>query len=384
MSSELNIELPRTVDVGAIDRELRNLWREASSDTAHPVARARILNLVVFVDAPELEAVADMAAELAVHHPARTILAALDLDSKEERLEAEVSARCHLSFGQRKQICSEQVVIRAAGNRIDDVHGVVLPLLTSDLPTFMWWRSSKWPSGRSFRSISASCDRVILDSSRLADSPSGVSSLDAFMRDKSRGPGARFSVADLNWSRLTPWRIALAELYDLASYRTYLNRAGRFTLTYSAGNNQTGKSGSPPASALLAAGWLSSRLGWGWAGKVAKNGGEHSIGFDKGGRHIELILSPASTPVAPAESGTVDGLKIETESEPSATFSIQLADGCLETRIELNGRAQVPRIVGCGAASDPDLVGEELDIIGRDAAYEDAVTAGANIANALG
>jgi len=78
MQNELDIETPRQVDPSSIDRELRKMWSQASADPAHPVIRARILNLVIFVDAPELAETSDAAAELAGRHPSRTISAALN------------------------------------------------------------------------------------------------------------------------------------------------------------------------------------------------------------------------------------------------------------------------------------------------------------------
>jgi glucose-6-phosphate dehydrogenase assembly protein OpcA len=407
MSSDLSIELPRTVDVGAIDHELRSLWREASADTAHPVARACMLSLVIFVDAPDLSATADMAAELAVHHPSRTILVAVDPDAASGGLSAEVAARCHVSFGRRQQICSEQVIIKANGRSIEEVHGVVIPLLTSDLPSFLWWRSSKWPEGPSFKNIAAGCDRVIVDSSVLTDSAASFRRLAELVVGQPRAQASRYSVADLNWSRLTPWRIALAELYDLPAYRQYLVKARRFSITYSprlpqgaadnASNNQSVSADTIPAGALLLAGWLASRLGWGKPHPVERTGGGFSFGFTRAGHDIELVLSPSpgegrpggvsATPSGDGSQitgGTVLELKIETNSDPVTSFFIGMIEGCIETKMVLEGEAQAPRIVGRSPEKDPDLVGEELDILGHDTTYEGAVSAGADIAGAIG
>jgi hypothetical protein len=257
------------------------------------------------------------------------------------------------------------------------VHAVVIPLLTSDLPSFLWWRSRKWPSGRAFKSIASDCNRVILDTSVLADSPSGVRGLDELMHGGTRGQGPRFSIADLAWSRLTPWRIALAELYDLPAYRRHLNLAGRFSLTY-----QPGVPGAPdiPASSLLAAGWLASRLQWGPGGAATKSGKGYSIQFSN---KVELVLSPADSVeknTNDAAGGRVDKLKVETLSGTPSVFSIGLVDGCIGTTIVIDGGQPVSRIVGSGQIADTDLVGEELDILGNDSTYEAAVSVGADIA----
>jgi glucose-6-phosphate dehydrogenase assembly protein OpcA len=387
MKSKLNIEIPRTVDLGAIDRELRNLWREASADTEHAVARARMLNLVIFAHADELESTAEMGAELAVHHPSRTIVVAVDAGAHESTLTAEVAARCHLQFGRRQQICSEQVIIRAGGRSIDDVHGVVIPLLTSDLPTFLWWRISRWPEGHSFKTIADDCNRVILDSSTLITSANDFEKLDALMHDPDRASQSRYSVADLNWARLTSWRGALAGLYDVPPYRTYLNDARVFSLKYSDGRGTQGVSQSPgdiptPGGALLVAGWLASRLGWGQP-KVVKGESNGALTAEfqaKSGQTIELGLSPE----AAGSLGQINQLVVDCSSGPRKTnFSITMDKGCIETHIVLEGEPQTQRVVGCNERQDPDLVGEEMDIIGRDSAFEDAVTAGVELAREI-
>jgi len=396
MNSELSIEAPRNVDVGAIDRELRNLWREASADTEHPVARACMLSLVVFVDAPELDHASDMAAELAVHHPSRTILVAVDPESSENSLSAEVSARCHMSFGRRQQICSEQVIIKSSGRSIEEVHGIVLPLLTSDLPSFLWWRSSKWPDGPSFKNIAASCDRVVIDSSRLSNSLADFRRLNDMVHGGQRGQNVRFSVADLNWSRMTPWRTVLAELYDVPSFRHQLGLARHFELTYSPKPGDADRSSNAeriPSTALLAAGWLASRLGWEGPHEVERSGDSLSLGFSCAGHHVELKLTPdagsdrhpdaVENDKAQTLAGTSYGLQVETGREPLTTFSVVLSEGCIQTKIVIEGESQTPRIVGCGEVGEPDLVGEELDILGHDSTYEEAVKAGADIASAV-
>src|SRR5215470_15567283 len=99
MPDEPDIQTPRRVDPSAIDRELRKMWSEASSDPAHPVIRARILNLVIFVDAGGLGETTEAAAELAARHPSRTIIVGMNPEAAQSRMDAEVSARCNLSFG---------------------------------------------------------------------------------------------------------------------------------------------------------------------------------------------------------------------------------------------------------------------------------------------
>src|SRR5262245_10103524 len=198
MPNEPDIQTPRRVDPSTIDRELRKMWSEASADPAHPVIRARILNLVIFVDAQGLGEAGNAAAELAAGHPSRTIIVGMNPGAAESRLEAEVSARCNLSFGRRPQICSEQIVITADGRSVDDVHGLVSPLLTSDLRTFLWWRMAGWPHGHSFEVLSDTCDRVLLDSARFVFAADELSVLSALIKKLGKRKPAILLICDLN------------------------------------------------------------------------------------------------------------------------------------------------------------------------------------------
>src|SRR5262249_52048833 len=271
MQDELDIQAPRRVDPSAIDRELRKMWSEASADTAHPVIRARILNLVIFVDSAELGETSDAAAELAARHPSRTIIVAMNPQASESRLQAEVSARCNLSFGRRQQICSEQIVIGADGRSVDDVHALVSPLLTSDLRTFLWWRMAGWPQGHSFEVLSDTCDRVLLDSARFVFAANELSVLSALIKKLGQRKPAILLIGDLNWTRLGVWRTALASLYDVPQYRDRLSKLRRITITYhptephhesTCREFKSGPTSTMPMEPLLMAGWLASRLNW--------------------------------------------------------------------------------------------------------------------------
>jgi glucose-6-phosphate dehydrogenase assembly protein OpcA len=421
MQNEPDIQTPRQVDPGSIDRELRKMWSQASADTAHPVTRARILNLVIFVDAPELGETSDAAAELAAQHPSRTIVAAMNPGAADSRLSAEVSARCTLSFGRRQQICSEQIVITADGRSVDEVHGLVAPLLTSDLRTFLWWRRAGWPSGHSFEVLADHGDRILLDSARIISGSVDLQSLVSLIKKFSQKKPNALPIGDLNWTRLGVWRTSLASLYDVPAYRENLSRLARIRITYSPSEPGVQVSAGPqspfapsapatgghsavapalPAEPLLIAGWLLSRLGWMDPQKSAQGEGEGDYAFSfRTAASGELVLSAsepvdAGTDVArTANSGpqrvprTSRGVKavseIQFECGEATTFSVSLKDSCLETKVTIAGQTQAGRVVACEDKPDGQLVAEELDILGRDTVYEDAIRMASLLAELL-
>jgi glucose-6-phosphate dehydrogenase assembly protein OpcA len=387
-----NIERPRRVDLGAIEAELRGLWREANADPEHPAVRASLLSLIAVVEPGERETVSDLAAEVALRHPCRIIIMVIDPDSAVDEVAAEVSARCHLSFGMRKQVCSEQIIITASGKSAAELHALVAPLLTSDLPAVLWWRASRRPEPHSFKLLTDLCSRVILDSAILLDAIGDIGGLDGLIRSLA---GVR-PVGDLLWSRLTPWRAALASLFDVPVYRRDLDRISRITIEYAAGsasprarNSERTPNSELPTSptALLLAGWLASRLGW-IPGRAERDGESAcAVKFTAGDTEVQIKFSavregrPEARPLSIQRVELICPAQIERNE---SVFSIRLSGGCIETTATIAGEQHLGRVIGSGDRSEADLLGEELDIMGRDAIYEEALSMAARIAGLPG
>jgi glucose-6-phosphate dehydrogenase assembly protein OpcA len=85
-------------------------------------------------------------------HPARAILVRLS-GAGDRSLAERVYSQCWMPFGQRRQICCEQVEITASDAALADLQSVVLPLTVPDLPLIVWCRSRAcWRCRNSARS----------------------------------------------------------------------------------------------------------------------------------------------------------------------------------------------------------------------------------------
>jgi hypothetical protein len=62
---------------------------------------------------------------------------------------------------------------------------------------------------------------------------------------------------------------------------------------------------------------------------------------------------------------------------------VSLKDSCLETKVTIAGQTQAGRVVACEDKPDGQLVAEELDILGRDTVYEDAIRMASLLAELL-
>ncbi len=253
-----------------IERELTSLWKQASSDDDSGVIRASMLNLITYAsgdtNVAELD---DQIIEITAAHPCRAIVLLIG-DSRESSISAEVTSRCTVPTAMTRQVCCEQVTIKASGEHIDEAPSVIAPLLISDLPVYLWWRALARAGDRAmFRRLVDISDRVIIDSADFNDPHTDLANMAAVLRESPQWT----AFSDLNWARLTTWRALLAGFYDVAEYRPLLDRLGRVVIEHS-----------PPATnpeaisarALLLGGWLASRLGWRFERLPARGAPLHS------------------------------------------------------------------------------------------------------------
>lgn len=360
MKNDLPIERPRTVDVAAIEHSINALWLEAASGGDEAFVRASILNLVVVTDARDRTAVSEVVAELTVTHPCRAIIVLADSESSESGIVAEVSAQCHLSLGKRKQVCSEVVVLTSRGSSVSESHGVVAALVNSDLPTCLWWRTTAPPDGHLFDELAETCHHITLDSRMFIRSP-GVASLQAL-----QGRTGHQSVGDLSWGRLNPWRAALAALYDVAAYRPHLDHLGLISI-------ECDLSTSEP---LLLAGWLASRLGLKRRpGPVTSLNPRFELTF--GDRVADMTFKQVDSDEPMA------GVSLLSGSAGYLSFAVRLQVEHLESYVVSGAETKAVGSVHVARRSEAELMAEELDLLDRDLAYDEALPIALSLAGDL-
>ena len=249
---------PRPADVADLEAELSALWRSAAEDPAakNVVTRACTLTLLIYVESDEAaEEVNNLVAEVTRQNPCRAIIMMLEPEASPSGLEAWVSAHCHLPVAGEKQVCSEQITIRARGEAGQGLASVVLPLTVSGLPIFLWWRAGDFSPPPYFDQILRLTQHVIVDTARFSPSGTHLQDLAAWLHKFS----GRIQLTDLNWSRITPWRELIAQCFDSPDRRPYLDRLSEVRIEY---EQDSARLVTQRAQALLLTGWLASRLGW--------------------------------------------------------------------------------------------------------------------------
>lgn len=347
--------------VQSIEDDLTNLWTANANETDEEgaVIRARVLNIIAYVnDEKELEKTSDIIFEAAAIHPCRAILMLGEKDKAAKDIEAFVSSRCHLSDNlSGRNLCIEQVTMRASGDFVVELPSAALPLLVPDLPSFLWWRSELDFEDAVFKRLCRSIDRVVIDTDSMRDVEHAVTLLSKLFNRKDVA-----AISDLNWARLTEWRSIIASLFDSPEHLDLLNQISSVEIGYSNSKKEIS------AKALLIAGWLASRLGW-RAVYTEKN----EFIFEKNGEDVAVIF----TALEEGENKS-SFIKLVGGTEDTTTFSVTLNkessyfDVCV---YEKENEPKKTTVFASKKLDEASLLVTELNLLHRDRGYERAVSA---------
>jgi glucose-6-phosphate dehydrogenase assembly protein OpcA len=324
-------------------KDLGKLWtslgHEEKEQGKPTVLRACAMTLVVATDEPDggFDA-AQIISELMHEHPSRGIVVAIS-NKGEHDIEARVLAQCWKPFGKAQQICCEQIEITTKPESWPNVGPTLIGLIAADLPVIFWCRHGAALSPEATRHQIAGIEAVMkLATKTIVDTRGAdiATALDIISDWRTRGR----LVGDLEWTRLTPWRQPLAQVFENKSRHNQLPAFHTVEVAY--GNDR------PPACALYAAAWLSAPFN-------ARMSLVQKQGFGPGIHCISLR----------ADDETIEFERTDPE--------------CMTLR-STNGRE---RKYNYTELSLQTLMNEELAVTGADSAFDSAFTRVRELAHGL-
>jgi glucose-6-phosphate dehydrogenase assembly protein OpcA len=311
----------RIVDVARRLRELRAVEGESLHSTS-----TSVMNLVVYAPsadaAGEIEQVTDA---LHDHHPSRVVIV-IPADGG-DRIDARVEVMSHTDRPGGLTLQVEQIVLTLRGAVAAHAGSAVIPLLRSELPTFLWWPAAPDPASATFIDLARIADRLVTETGREL---SGTAALErmAIVADLSRGP-----VTDLAWAVITPWRQLVA---------MSLRRDALLSLRVAtAAATITCRRGAPPLEALLFAGWL----------------------VDVLGEHLVIRFAEAD--------GDEDILAVDLSADGACVLGLAREGG--SGTVTLRTAAGGPRSLPVPPPDRRELLAGELEFSGRDRPLERAI-----------
>lgn len=326
-----NYSLGLPVEIGQIDRELKKLWAES----AGAMTRASLINLAVYSEMPgSLEKNTQLIAQIAENHACRALVIGADCKAKENRVEAWISAHCHISRAGSKQICSEQLSFRLEGPCTNLLPSIVFSHLDSDLPFYLWWQGELHDPMDP--QLWAWVDRFIYDSHDWRDFDAQMQLVQTAQREARQ----RIVLCDLNWTRLDRIRYAVAQFFDHPASHHHFSEIENIQVEFAAGFRST---------AVLLAGWLGAQLSW----SIENGQRDNNFKFiDTAGRKIDTELREQGN--VPVGKITLNSGRIEFAVAPARCGDL------LEVWRRGKDEAHVPQMMPAQDNDPVSLMNQEL------------------------
>jgi glucose-6-phosphate dehydrogenase assembly protein OpcA len=319
-----------TLSPEAILRQLSDTWAGLDKEGPGVLRACSMTLLTVAQEAEGLSSMLETLASLMPEHPARSIVVRLQRGAP---LAGHVTAQCWMPFGQRRQICSEQIEITASQDAIEDVASVIAPLAAADLPLIIWCRSRDVVESAGFDRLTEMASKVVLDTADWPDARAAIQRIAAMA-----ARGAR--VADLSWTRLTRWREMLSQIFENRLQAARLPAISRVRVVYAGAAR--------PVAALYMGAWLVDAL-------------------EAAGARADLSLEPdANMPAGHFSTVELSGAGFHVELAHRQERLVTTVDG-------LSHCASLPQ------ATDCRLLREELGIVRQDPVFERTLSSAARL-----
>jgi glucose-6-phosphate dehydrogenase assembly protein OpcA len=313
----------------AIEAALRELLRERHAANQGLVP-ARVLNLIVVVDRSWKGEIANRLERVGRYHASRTILCAVE-DGRET-----LDGFAVMSYDERAGIgvIREQVEIDMGPDHLTALDTIVDPIVIAEIPTILW---SPHGHDEAVDALRGMIDVMLLDSDDMPDPAAALAHAEQEMRSA--------YIVDLAWLRTTPWRERLAASFDTPTRCATLASLDGFTVRHQE---------SSTASALLLAGWISSRLGWDIRPLESANGaGLRGRAYTGNPRYIDVRLEPFEQDVPGLAGVTVAW-------QAGCTLSLDRAKGGLCAREYTPDRGEQSWLVLGGSRGEGGILGEGI------------------------
>ncbi len=329
------------VDVTAVEQELARIQRELTSSEV----RTSLFNLVVFSSDAEKTMANDALNYLLGKRAARVIhIVNSGADgSRPDESGLDVSARCFID-AERKSVCFQEIVITNGLDGAGGAPGTWVPLLVRDIPTFILWQDTLCDKQDLLAHAQEQAEKLLVDTEQSVALGDPEDAILEVVRRIAVTDG--IPVSDFAFKRLRILQRLVASAFDDPRRTPLLDEISSVYLA-----------GTSSLAGRLFSLWLADRLGW-----------------------------------------TIDGVHFRDRRNRPVTFNhAEEALGCeLEVHIDLVTSERIhitTQTAGCadvdypeGEQSHPvvsmpgngELLLEEVDAIGSDALYRNALLVRAN------
>jgi hypothetical protein len=238
---------PIPVEVGAIERELNDLWKRAGQAGVTTVSRAALWNVVMPARGRDALAVAKrLVDDMAPGLPTRAITMCLD-DGETGDVQATIESNVVSQPGGARMVYTEEITLVGPAHAEGHFGALVRALQIPGVPTALFWIDPALPLTLLTKELLPVTDRLVVDTTACVRPPHLFSLQQLVAR------AHPLPIADIGWLRLGSMRALFAGLFDPPVGGAPLASATRFIVRHRSGCD---------ASALLLVAWLAVRLDW--------------------------------------------------------------------------------------------------------------------------
>jgi glucose-6-phosphate dehydrogenase assembly protein OpcA len=314
-------------------KQLADLWANEQPQGGAGAGSLRACSLTLVVVAAEGDNPAGLGetiAGLMPLHPSRAIVIRT---SPNQELEARVAAHCWVPFGQKNQVCSEEIEIAGSAEALDDMFSVIPAITAPDLPVVLWCRNRALLESPSIGRYAKLGTRMIVDSATLGEPRRAFQLLVGLA-------ASGLYIGDLSWTRLTRWREIVSQVFENRLHASLLPECSDVTISY--GGSFI------PARAYYMGAWIIDSLR---------------------GAGVKAQLHFAANPEGPEEQLLEVNLSAD---DFRVSLTRQQETLCVSVG-ELTQCTNLP------LPTDHHLMNEELEIMGRDPVFERVLAAASQL-----
>jgi glucose-6-phosphate dehydrogenase assembly protein OpcA len=336
----------RDTSPARIEAALREIVTEQHRSDEHPFVPARVLNVVVVVEAEFRGEIENRLERVGRYHPSRLVLCAVEPGRTTIDAWAGVGTDDAEPRPGHIAVARERIELDIGERHLPKLDTIVDPLLVSDLATMVWAPHGHAAALDSLRRLA----QIVLVDTQDQPDVAGALCRAAELAEHAY-------VVDLAWLRSTPWRERVAAAFDPPQLRAALDGVSAVTVRHREDSL---------AAALLFCGWLSSRLGW-KPGSLGRSG-TRLTGYARARRQeVRLRLEPVDQ-----NPPGLAGVTIETAA--GEAVSLDRAPGGLRAaRRARDGSEQAWTVLGA-SRGEAGILGEGVrQALLRDPTYTPAL-----------
>jgi glucose-6-phosphate dehydrogenase assembly protein OpcA len=292
------------VSMTAVLDALNNLRKQfavaEAQDAEHAHPRNCVMTLIAVASSDAEERRAQRAARaIGKLHPSQLVVIRDQPEMRSGRIDAAIITDTHRPESSFCPSQCELVLLHVKGGAGEHLGSLVDPLLQSGVPTYLWWVGTPPFGKRELVEALRICDALVIDSARFEAPYHSLLELSRL------GASAhhRLGVADMQWSRLEPWRETIAQFFAPVDRRVLMSGITQVGIDY------VGEGRGNRVAAALLIGWLASALGWKLQKAAGGGGGIVSAHFSADGWR-PITVAFRSMPKAQLAQGEVSAIRV--------------------------------------------------------------------------